>query len=190
MRTKIKKWKTVSSRTIFQNKYFQICLDRVRLPDGRRYTYYVNNKKSRAVLVLPVDQHGRILIAREYRYPTGAVLYGAVAGSVNRGETPRQAAAREFLEETGMRARVLVSLGTFYANPGRSGTVFHPFLAYHPERVGDPHFETAEQVETEWMAEGRIDRLVAANGMMDPFFMSAYLIYKSKKHYGKIRNNR
>ena len=53
--------------------------------------------------VLAVDADGRILCVRTTYLGPGWMLPG---GRVERGETPHDAAARETLEETGMRVRV------------------------------------------------------------------------------------
>jgi ADP-ribose pyrophosphatase len=181
MKTKLKKWKTISSKVVFRNKYIKVYHDVVRLPGGEKYNYYYKNKKGRAALVLPVDTKGRLMIAKEFRYPTGKIIYGAIAGSVDKGETPLQAAKREFREETGYIAKKFEPLGYFYGNPGRSGSTFHVFLARGIKKVGPPRFETAENVEIEFMSCNFFEKLVSQNEIVDPFLMSIYLLYKHRK---------
>ncbi|HYI65411.1 MAG TPA: NUDIX hydrolase [Candidatus Limnocylindrales bacterium] len=53
--------------------------------------------------VLATDDAGRILVVRTTYLGPGWMLPG---GRVERGETPHAAAARETLEETGLRARI------------------------------------------------------------------------------------
>jgi ADP-ribose pyrophosphatase len=45
-------------------------------------------------------------------------MWELVAGGLEKGETPRQGARRELLEEAGYRARVLKPLLEFYPSPG------------------------------------------------------------------------
>lgn len=56
------------------------------------------------------DDAGRILVVRR-RNPPSAGVWSLPGGRVEPGETPQAAAAREVLEETGLRVRVGVLLG-------------------------------------------------------------------------------
>lgn len=84
MKTKLKKWKKISSRVVLHNHYFTIFHDKVKLPDGRIYDYCLNHKKGRAVTILPIDKKGRILLAKEFRYPVGKVIYNSIGGGVRK----------------------------------------------------------------------------------------------------------
>lgn len=58
-------------------------------------------KRPESVLVVVYDRGGNVLLLRR-RHPNW--FWQSVTGSLRRGETPRQAAARELFEETGLRA--------------------------------------------------------------------------------------
>ncbi|MDD5039927.1 MAG: NUDIX hydrolase [Patescibacteria group bacterium] len=180
MRTGLKKWKTVRSRIIFRNTYFSIHRDTVRLPTGELYDYFFSNKNGQAAVVLPIDAKGRIILGKEFRYPVGQVVYGLIGGSVEPGETPRHAAMREMKEETGFTPRSLTLLGTFFGNPGRSGSRFYAFCA-RGLRPGLPHPEHAEHVELEALSIRDVDRLVVSGKIVDPFLLAVLLLYKFSK---------
>jgi 8-oxo-dGTP pyrophosphatase MutT (NUDIX family) len=55
------------------------------------------------VTVLPVDERGRILLARHAGHTDG---WGTVGGAVDPGESPAQAAVREAREEIGVDIRL------------------------------------------------------------------------------------
>lgn len=71
-----------------------------------------------SVVVLPVLADGRILLVRQYRYAVDDFLWELVAGHIEPGETPLQAARRELREETGYGARRFERLLEFFPTPG------------------------------------------------------------------------
>lgn len=71
-----------------------------------------------SVVVLPRLSDGRVVLVRQYRHAAGQPLWELVAGSLQPGEKPLQAARRELAEETGYRARRLTAVLDFFASPG------------------------------------------------------------------------
>jgi ADP-ribose pyrophosphatase len=55
---------------------------------------------------------------RQYRHATRQFLWELVAGRMDHGETPREAAARELIEETGYRARRFRVFLDVFPTPG------------------------------------------------------------------------
>jgi len=47
------------------------------------------------------EEHPRLVVEREYRFPVDEMIYQLPAGLIDPGETPGQAAQREMKEETG-----------------------------------------------------------------------------------------
>ena len=80
------------------------------------------------------------LIGRRRDHPSTdeAWLLEAVAGMIDRGETPEVAAAREAFEETGYRVRALEPVGRFFASPGGTSERIFLFFAQvaDADRVG------------------------------------------------------
>ena len=180
MKTKIKKWKKISSKKVFKNQYFSLYDDVVKLPNGKKYHYYVSSKKGRAVTVLPIDEKGRVLISKEFRYPVNEVIYQIVGGSIDKGETPRKAAERELQEETGFQAKKFTLLGTIYGNPCRSGIIFYMYLATGL-KTGNANPEDGEFIENEFVTPKQIDSMIKTGTIKEPYFMAAWTLYKLKK---------
>ena len=179
MKTNLKKWKQLSSKVVFKNPYFTVYEDHVKLPTNQKYRYYLTNKKGKAAMILPVDSKGRILLAKEYRYPVGRAIYGMVGGGVDKGETPMHAAKREMKEETGFQANKVMLLGKFFGNPGQSGTVFYIYVAQSLIN-GVSQQEQAEFLECEFCSSRKIEHLIRKGEIVDPFLLSAFLLFKLK----------
>lgn len=101
----------------FTGKVFDVDRDRVRMPNGRDVTVDVV-RHTKSVVLIPVPAPGHVILIRQYRYPVNAWLWELPAGSVDEGETPEAAAARECHEEIGLVPSTVVRLGAFYPTPG------------------------------------------------------------------------
>jgi len=108
---------TISSRLIYEGRIFDVTVDRVRLPHGREADFEIVRHDGSVVLI-PVADDGRLLLVRQYRHAAGRFLWELPAGSLEAGEDPDAAAARECHEELGLIAGALERLMTLYPTPG------------------------------------------------------------------------
>ena len=85
--------------------------------------------------VLPYDPiKKKILLLRQFRAGTikrnhDPMMLEIVAGMIDKGETPSDAAKRECLEETGEKVITLKSICSYYPSPGSSESYYHSYLA-------------------------------------------------------------
>ena len=112
-----KKATVLSSTTIYEGRVFGIRRDEVIEPSGARTTREVITHPG-SVVVLPVLPDGRILLIQQYRHAARQYLWELVAGRVDPGETPKVAAARELIEETGYRAKRFRVFLDIFPTPG------------------------------------------------------------------------
>jgi 8-oxo-dGTP pyrophosphatase MutT (NUDIX family) len=124
-------WKTLSTKTAYENPWFFVTDSKVVRPDGKRGTYSVLHTRggSRSVYIIPIDDKGRTLLHYKYRYPTKTWSWEIPAGGVNDGESPLTAAKRELVEESGLTAKRWAKLGEYQAQVGISSEWMHVFLA-------------------------------------------------------------
>ncbi len=107
----------LSSTIIYNGPVFGIRRDEVIEPSGVRATREVITHPG-SVVVLPVLPDGRILLIEQYRHATKQNLWELVAGRMDPGETPKVAAARELIEETGYRAKRFRVFLDVFPTPG------------------------------------------------------------------------
>ncbi|MCO6449929.1 MAG: NUDIX hydrolase [Caldilineales bacterium] len=143
-------WKLLENATAFANRWIQVDVDRVELPDGRSYDYTVIRRQQFGAAVWAVDDAGRVLLEQEYRYPVDEVIWQMPGGLIDPGETPLRAAQRELAEETGHTADRWRLLGTFWDNPAFEDMVVYIFLAEGVRANGGNHYDQAEFIRHEW----------------------------------------
>jgi ADP-ribose diphosphatase len=109
--------KVLASRKIYTGRIISLREDRVREPGGvlTRRELVVHPG---AVVVLPRLPDGRVVLVRQYRHAAGRALWELVAGTLEPGEKPLQAARRELREETGYLARRMTPVLDFFSSPG------------------------------------------------------------------------
>lgn len=120
--------KKLTGEQVFAGGFLKVQRDVVRLPDGsgawREYIHHPG-----AVAVLALDEDGRLLLERQFRYPLARTFIEIPAGKIDPQEDPLQTARRELREETGYSARDWFYLGKAYPCIGYSDEVIHYYLA-------------------------------------------------------------
>jgi ADP-ribose pyrophosphatase len=111
------KAKILRSKVIYRGPVFGIRRDDLIEPGGVRTSREMITH-SGSVVVLPILPDGRILLIRQYRHAARQFLWELVAGRIDEGESPRKAAARELIEETGYRAKRFRIFLDFFPTPG------------------------------------------------------------------------
>ena len=116
------------SETVHRNPWFTVVRRRYEGERGERYDYFMVSKPDS---VLVVVRHGRRFVLVDLERPTfdGARSLEFPQGGIEKGESPSSAAAREVLEETGLRLTGLRPLGVFAECSGFATTSCHVFLA-------------------------------------------------------------
>jgi ADP-ribose pyrophosphatase len=116
-KTSHKKATILSSKIVYEGKVFGIRRDEVIEPSGVRTTREMITHPG-SVVVLPVLPDKRILMIQQYRHAAKQYLWELVAGRIDAGETPLQAAERELIEETGYRATKFRIFLDIFPTPG------------------------------------------------------------------------
>jgi 8-oxo-dGTP pyrophosphatase MutT (NUDIX family) len=140
-------WKRLGSERLFENPYFSLRSDRLRLPDGGiKDPYYVIERPD-AAIVFPLTRDGEVVLVRQYRPPLEMMELGLPAGLVEVGERPEDAARRELAEETGYTGGEWERLGSLASSPSLKDNWAYLFLARNVEETAAPDPDEHELVE-------------------------------------------
>lgn len=136
-----------------------------------------------AVVLVPVDADGRLLMVRQYRHAVGAWLLELPAGGVDEHDASHaDAAQRELREETGHRG-TLTRIGGMFLAPGYSEEYQSIFVA--TDLVEDPlDADEDEELVLERVTLADALALVDAEQIRDAKSIAALLMYL--RHLGRV----
>lgn len=127
--------KTLSSQVVYSGKVITVLKDDVEVSDGHK-SFREVVVHSGGVVIAAMKDENTILLVRQYRYPLKNVNIELPAGKLEAGENPDFAAKRELEEETGYRAKKLISLGYINTTPGICTEKLYLYLARELEYAG------------------------------------------------------
>jgi ADP-ribose pyrophosphatase len=169
-------WKPVDETVSLVTPVFRVLTRRMQSPDNKIVDDFYILDAPDWVNVVAVTARGEFILVNQYRFGTGKLSLEVPGGVVDQGETHREAAERELLEETGYIASEWRQLGVLAPNPALNTNTCGIWLATgctflengghdHSEFIRVEHLSRQEAVQA--IADGTIHHAlaVAALGM-------------------------
>lgn len=97
------RWKIKSQNIVFSQRLFKVKKQKILLPNGKEREYSIVERQPISV-IFPISDKLELYLISQFRYLFDKKILEAVAGHIDDGETPLEAAKRELKEETGITA--------------------------------------------------------------------------------------
>ena len=132
------------------SSFIQILVQDCTLQNGKtilREQVLKNGHDGSAVIIVPITQEGKVLLAIEPRvFTKETVGIGFPAGYIEEGEKTWESAKRELLEETGYQAQELHYMTSFYQDEGCSSAYNTIYIATGCQKITDQHLDKDEYI--------------------------------------------
>lgn len=165
--------KLLNQQEIYSGRVFRVTKDTVLLENGAEGIREIVHHHGGAAVVA-LDEHGRVILVRQYRHAIGREMWEIPAGKLESGEDPFEAAKRELAEEGGVTADVWQELGVIYPTVGYATEAIYLYLAtrLHPvpmhldeDEFLEPSYLPLEQV-MDWIMQGKLQDSKTVIGCM------------------------
>jgi ADP-ribose pyrophosphatase len=152
---------------------FEVVEEDVELSDGRSFMR-VNLEHPGAVVILPKDQGGNLILVNQYRHSVRSYILEFPAGTLEEGEEPESCARRELQEEVKQAAKDWVSLGTLFPAPGFCNEQQHLFFASDltSAELEADHDEVIEIVS---MSVQKVEEAIVQGRIVDAKTIAAFM---------------
>lgn len=170
------RWTVHGERSVYDSPWVALALVDVEVPGGDRFDHHVVRLPRPAVGTVVHDPAYGILLLYRHRFITDTWGWEVPAGGVDDGESLRDAAAREVLEETGWRPGPVRAIGRYHPSNGLSDQAFHVFAAEGAEHVGEPS-DPSESERVEWVPVDDVRELVRTGQVLDGLSLTSLLLW-------------
>ncbi len=161
----------------YENRYQRVYRIEANLC-GLSKEYYLTDYGERAGLVSARGED--VLLVRQYRLLIEGLSWEIPGGKVDKGETPEEAAARECLEEAGVRCHNLRPLIFFHPGLDTLNNPTHVFYTEDWEEAGENYVHSGEVHERQWVPLTNCIEMVFAGEIVDSLSVIALLAYRNR----------
>jgi len=156
-----KKWQLIQSEIVFNHKWYRLRKDKVRLPNGHIIDDYFVSERVDVVLVFALTTKREVIIVEQYKHAASEVLLEFPGGFFdNTKETPRKAALRELIEETGYAAGTLVRIAKLIDNPTKDSNRTYLYVAYDCVKIQEQELDDTEQISVHLYPLNDIEKMI------------------------------
>lgn len=175
-------YKIVSSEYLIKRPWLTARRDKVQLPDGRINPEYYVLEYPTWINVIAITKEGQMVLVRQYRHGLQRTNFEIVAGCMEEGEQPIDAAKRELMEETGFGGGEWQEIMQLCANPSTTNNMTHSFLAKGVERISTQHLDATEDIEVYLFPQEEVRQMLERGD-----FVQALMIAPLWKYFSTLR---
>jgi ADP-ribose pyrophosphatase len=172
---------TLGTRVVYENRWMRVREDAIRHRDGSEGIYGVVEKPD-FVVIVPIEEDGRVYLVQQYRYPVRGRYWEFPQGSWEQqpGTDPLEVARGELREETGLIADRMIYAGHLFEAYGYSNQGYHIFLATGLRQYDSERDPEEQDLVTQAFPLREVERMVRDGDIKDATTVAAIGLLRLK----------
>tara|TARA_B100000029_G_scaffold515276_1_gene621469 strand:+ start:627 stop:1136 length:510 start_codon:yes stop_codon:yes gene_type:complete len=146
--------------------------------DGEKISRDIVHRPNAAAII--AFKNNKILVVSQNRFPN-KIDIEIPSGNIEKNETPIKTAHREFLEETGYKAKKMTPLISFYTTIGYSTQKIFCFVANDFEKISKPNLDQGELLKPKFIQFEKLMKMAMNGKIIDSITLSSILFFAIKK---------
>ncbi|MGZ5485040.1 MAG: NUDIX hydrolase [Nitrososphaeraceae archaeon] len=152
-------WKVLKDeRNVYLNEYIQLYEDLLDINGFKKI--YVRGKRKNYSTVVPFLSADKILMIKSYRHLVDSLQFEIPSGYIEDGESPRDAAIREFKEETGYSANKILFVGEYTLDYSMFEQKGYIYTAYDLVKTQKQHLGLMESIKIESLTIDQVKEML------------------------------
>jgi ADP-ribose pyrophosphatase len=156
---------STARRPIFRAGVIDFGVETTTLPNGLTVELPIIRHPGAAAIVA-LDHDQRVAMLHQYRHAVGGTIWEIPAGCRGPGESGRQCAQRELLEEAGVSATRWEHLGSLVTIPSICDERIELYLARELSHSATSH-EADEVIRVEWLELAAVIKMIRSGDVID-----------------------
>jgi 8-oxo-dGTP pyrophosphatase MutT (NUDIX family) len=175
----IRPWPLLASKVLSAFPIYTLRQDRRRSPrTGKEHDFLVLDSRD-WINVVPVTPAGNLVLIRQFRHGTASLVWEIPGGMMDEeDESPKEAARRELLEETGYEPEEMAFLGAVHPNPAIQNNRCHTFLARNVHLRQTQRLDGSEDIEVQEAQWSEVSRMVDQGEISHSLVLTALFWYQ------------
>lgn len=166
-------WRVLSTSYVLTSPHFRLRRDELELPSGAIIPDYYVREAEGFVIVLALTAASEAVIIDQYRYGADSIITELPAGTLDPGEDPLLCAQRELLEETGYSAPRWELIMSVPAEPVRTNSIMHCYLARDAVLTGKQSLDITEAIDVKLCSIAELRTLLQTGKMQSSASVAA-----------------
>jgi ADP-ribose pyrophosphatase len=138
-------WKVLKKDKVFEAKpWISIYSKKIKLPNNKVVEKYHEIKLIDYVIIYALTKNNKLVVEKQYKPAIEGFAFTLPKGAIEKGETSLSAAKREFLEETGYKAKNWKKIGSVVGSGSYGCGTAHIYLAKEAYKFSNPSSDDLE----------------------------------------------
>ncbi|HET8794602.1 MAG TPA: NUDIX hydrolase [Nitrososphaeraceae archaeon] len=168
-------WRILNSKKVYSNEYIQLYEDLLNINGTNKV--YIRGKRKNYSTVVPFLSDREVLVIRSYRHLVDSIQFEIPSGYIEEGESPIDAAQREFNEETGYITDNIVFVGEYTLDYSMFEQKGYIYAAYDLVKKNEQNLGLMESIKIESLTIEELKNMLFSGQILNA--ASIVALYKS-----------